>query len=147
MRIDLYLLTLGLGVVLAVHLAMNGKVGSMLENPRVANAVFWCIGALTALLIGWTGWKAGALEPLAQVPPWLLAAGALGACLVFAIAWLIPQIGAGTLMITLLAGQIVGGMVMSHFGWLGSPEQPVTLMKAVGVLVMVSGVALATFSK
>ena len=59
MRIDLYLLTLGLGVVLAVHLAMNGKVGSMLENPRVANAVFWCIGALTALLIGWTGWKAG----------------------------------------------------------------------------------------
>jgi transporter family-2 protein len=147
MRIDLYLLTLGLGVVLAVHLAMNGKVGSMLENPRVANAVFWCIGALTALLIGWTGWKAGALEPLAQVPSWLLAAGALGACLVFAIAWLIPQIGAGPLMITLLAGQIVGGMVMSHFGWLGSPEQPVTLMKIVGVLVMVSGVALATFSK
>jgi transporter family-2 protein len=31
---------------------MNGKVGSALANPRVGNALFWCIGALTAVLIG-----------------------------------------------------------------------------------------------
>jgi transporter family-2 protein len=134
-------------VVLAVHLAMNGKVGSVLSNPRVGNAVFWCIGAVTALIIGLTGYQDGALGPLKQVNPWLLTAGGLGACLVFAIAWLIPQVGAGPVMITLLAGQILGGMLMSHFGWLGSPEQPVTLMKIIGVLVMVAGVALATFSK
>ena len=34
-----------LGVVLTVHLSMNGKVGAVLNNPRVGNAVFWCIGA------------------------------------------------------------------------------------------------------
>jgi transporter family-2 protein len=147
MKVPLYVLTMFLGVVLAVHLAMNGKVGSVLSNPRVGNAVFWCIGAVTALIIGLTGYQDGALGPLKQVNPWLLTAGGLGACLVFAIAWLIPQVGAGPVMITLLAGQILGGMLMSHFGWLGSPEQPVTLMKIIGVLVMVAGVALATFSK
>jgi transporter family-2 protein len=84
------------------------------------------------------------LQPLKDVHPLLLTAGALGASLVFAIAWLIPQVGAGPVMITLLAGQVIGGLVMSHFGWLGSPVQPVTLAKVAGVLVMIGGVVLAT---
>ena len=145
MKIYLYVLTMVLGVVLAVHLSMNAKVGSVLNNARVGNALFWCIGALGALAIGLTGWENGALGPLKQVHPLLLTAGVLGACLVFAIAWLIPQVGAGPVMITLLAGQVMGGLLMSHFGWLGSPTQPITLTKMLGVLVMIGGVALATF--
>jgi len=144
MKVPLYLFTIFLGVVLAVHLSMNGKVGSVLNNARVGNALFWCIGAAAAVIIGFTGWQAGALQPLKDVHPLLLTAGALGASLVFAIAWLIPQVGAGPVMITLLAGQVIGGLVMSHFGWLGSPVQPVTLAKVAGVLVMIGGVVLAT---
>ena len=144
MKIQFYLLTVFLGVVLAVHLAMNGKVGSALQNARVGNALFWCIGAVGALVIGLGGWRSGALEPLKQVHPILLTAGILGACLVFAIAWLIPRVGAGNVMIMLLAGQVIGGLVMSHFGWLGSPVQPITVVKVVGVLVMIGGVVLAT---
>lgn len=147
MKIHLYVFTMFLGVILAVHLAMNGKVGAVLNNPRVGNALFWCIGAIGAMVIGLTGWQSGALQPLKQVHPILLTAGVLGACLVFAIAWLIPQVGAGTVMITLLAGQVLGGLIMSHFGWLGSPVQPITLTKIAGVVVMIVGVVMATFSK
>ena len=136
-----------LGVVLAVHLSMNGKVGAVLNNARVGNALFWCIGALGAVLIGLTGWQNGALRPLKDVHPVLLTAGLMGACLVFAIAWLIPQVGAGPVMITLIAGQVLGGLIMSHFGWLGSPVQPISLTKLAGVAVMIAGVALATYGK
>lgn len=147
MKLPLYIFTTFLGVVLAVHLAMNGKVGSVLNNARVANALFWCIGALWAVVLGLTGWESGALAPLKQVHPVLLIAGAIGASLVFAIAWLIPQVGAGSVMITLLAGQVLGGLLMSHFGWLGSPVEPVTPLKILGVLVMIGGVVLATYTK
>jgi len=147
MKAHLYVFTMFLGVVLAVHLSMNGKVGSVLNNARVGNALFWCIGAVGAVAIGLTGWQTGALGPLKQVHPILLTAGILGACLVFAIAWLIPQVGAGPVMITLLAGQILGGLLMSHFGWLGSPVQPVTMTKLAGVVLMIGGVVMATFSK
>jgi transporter family-2 protein len=147
MKVHLYCFTIFLGVILAVHLSMNGKVGSAINNPRVANAVFWCIGALTAVIIGLTGWQSGALQPLKQVHPLLLTAGVLGASLVFAIAWLIPQVGAGPLMITLLAGQVIGGLIMSHYGWLGSPVEPVTWLKILGVLAMVAGAGLATLTK
>jgi transporter family-2 protein len=131
--------------VLTVHLAMNGKVGAVLNNARVGNAMFWCIGAVMAVLIGLSGWHAGALSGIKQVNPILLTAGAIGASLVFAIAWLIPQIGAGPFTLTLLAGQIVSGMVLSHFGWLGSPVQPIGLKSILGALLMVAGVLLATF--
>jgi transporter family-2 protein len=144
MKVHLFALTVFLGIVLAIHLGMNSKVGSVLNNPRVGNALFWCIGALGAVVIGFTGWRPGALDALGTVHPVLLTAGLMGACLVFAIAWLIPELGGGPVMITLLAGQILGGMLMSHFGWLGSPVQPVTITNLAGALLMLAGVVLVT---
>ena len=144
MKSYLYVLSMFLGVILTVHLAMNGKVGAAINNARVGNAVFWCIGAIGAILIGLTGWQSGALAGLGRVHPVLLTAGLMGASLVFGIAWLIPQIGAGPMTFSLLAGQIVGGMVLSHYGWLGSPVQPISAINAAGALVMLGGVFLAT---
>jgi transporter family-2 protein len=139
-----YVLTVFLGVVLTVHLAMNGAVGAVIGNPRVGNALFWCIGAVTAILIGLSGWQAGALGGIRNVNPLLLTAGAMGASLVFGIAWIIPQIGAQQMTVMLLTGQILSAMLLSHFGWLGSPVQPVNLMNIVGALLMIGGVFLAT---
>ena len=147
MKLPFYLFTIGLGIILTVHLSMNGKVGLALENPRVANAVFWCIGAAWALIIGLTGWRPGALNGLRQINPVLLTAGVLGSSLVFAIAWMVPKVGASFFFISLMTGQILGGMILSHFGWLGSPVQPVTARNVIGALVMIGGVVLATSSK
>jgi transporter family-2 protein len=133
-----------LGVVLTVHLAMNGKVGVAIGNPRIANMVFWCIGALGAIVIGLTGWQGGALAGIKQVNPILLVAGLMGASLVFGIAWLFPLVGPANATLALLFGQIVSAMVLSHFGWLGSPEQHVTLKSVLGAVIMFIGVVLAT---
>ena len=71
------------------------------------------------MIIAATGWKSGALDGLKDVNPLLLTAGAFGACLVFAIAWLIPEVGAGAVMITLIAGQVLGGMISAlRLAWL-----------------------------
>jgi transporter family-2 protein len=147
MRVSDYAITIFLGVILSVHLAMNGKVGSAIGNPRVANGMFWCIGAITAVIIGATGWRSGALSGVKDVHPALLTAGMMGACLVFAIAWIIPRVGAQSVFITLIAGQVLGGMLISHFGWLGSPLQRVSWTNVFGAVVMFGGVLLATHVK
>jgi transporter family-2 protein len=144
MKLAYYGLTVLIGIVLTIHLAMNGKVGAALDNPRVGNALFWCVGAVAALLIGLSGWQPGALRPLRDISPVLLCAGVLGASLVFGIAFLIPRIGAAKLTLVMLAGQILGGLVLSNFGWLGSPKDPVSVRNVVGTLVMFAGVILAT---
>lgn len=149
MKVQLFALTIFLGVILSVHLAMNGRVGEIMNNPRVANALFWCIGALTAVIIGFTGYQSGALEPLKDVNKFLLLAGAMGACLVFAIAWILQpgRMDAGSFFVTLLAGQIVTGLVLSHFGMFGQEVVPITLIKLIGVALMMGGAAIVTFMK
>jgi transporter family-2 protein len=56
-------------------------------------------------------------------------------------------VGAQSVFITLIAGQVLGGMVLSHFGLLGSPTQRVSLMNIFGAAVMFGGVLLATHVK
>lgn len=146
MKLSLILLALLLGVVLSVHLGMNAQVGAILQNPKMGNAIFWTIGAVTAIIIGLTAWDPAVFQALREVPVWLLTAGIMGAALVFGIAWIIPQIGAGTFFVLLLAGQVITGMVLSHFGLLGSPLQPITMMKVMGVLLLVAGASIVTFA-
>ena len=145
MKLPFFIFVVVLGIIVAIHLAMNARVGEIMANPRVANAVVWTIGAVMAIIVGLTGWEAGVLGGLKNVHPLLLTAGALGACLVFAIAWSIPQVGAGNFFIILLAGQVIGGLVMSHFGWL-SAHEPISLMQMGGAVLMVAGAAIATMA-
>jgi transporter family-2 protein len=144
--IPFILLALLLGVVLAVHLGMNSQVGVILRNPRMGNAIFWIIGAVTATVIGLTAWDPTVFQALRDVPLWLLTAGAMGAALVFGIAWVIPQIGAGTFFVLLIAGQVITGMVLSHLGVLGSPVEPITMIKVLGVILLVAGASIVTFA-
>ena len=145
MKAQFFILTLFLGVVLAVHLAMNARVGEAVGNARMANAFFWCIGAITAVIVGFTAWEPEVLSRIKDINPLLWTAGVFGALLVFAIAALIPRVGAGSLFILLLSGQVITAMVLSHFGWLGSPLEPISLIKVVGVVLMIGGAYMVTF--
>jgi len=98
-------------------------------------------------LIGATGWDSSVLARIKDVPLWLLTAGAIGAALVFGIAWVIPKIGAGPAFVLMIAGQVLTGIVFSHFGIMGSPVEPVSFMKIMGVVLLMVGVSIITFSK
>ena len=147
MKIYLYVLMFIIGIVLAVHLSMNAQVGVFLKNPKMGNAIFWCIGGLTAIAIGLTNWDADVFNRLRDVPVWLLTAGVIGAALVFGIAWVLPQIGAGPAFVLMITGQVIAGLVMSHFGVLGAPVEPISITKVVGALLLIGGVSLVTLSK
>jgi len=147
MKIYLIALMLLIGIVLTLHLAMNAQVGAIVKNPRMGNALFWTIGAITAIIIGLTGWDPGFFGNLKAVPAWLLTAGIMGGALVFGIAWAMPKLGAGTAFVLMIAGQVISGMIFSHYGWLGSPVEPFTLIKFLGVVLLIAGAAIVTLAK
>jgi len=147
MKVYLIALMFIIGFVLTLHLAMNAQVGALVKNPRMGNALFWTIGAITAIVIGLTGWDPQFFTRLKEVPLWLLSAGIMGGALVFGIAWTMPQLGAGTAFVLLITGQVISGMVFSHFGLLGSPVEPVSFVKLIGVVLLISGAAMVTLAK
>jgi len=147
MKAPLIALMLLIGFILSLHLAMNSQVGMILKNQKMGNAMFWTIGAITAIIIGLTGWDPAVFTRLKEVPLWLLTAGVMGGLLVFGIAWTMPQLGAGTAFVLLIAGQVISGMIFSHFGLLGSPVEPISMVKIVGVVLLISGAAIVTYAK
>ncbi len=147
MKFPLIALMLLIGFVLTLHLAMNSQVGVILKNQRMGNALFWTIGAVTAILIGLTGWDATVFTRLKDVPVWLLTAGIMGGALVFGIAWTMPRLGAGTAFVLMIAGQVISGLVFSHFGLLGSPVEPVSMVKIGGVVLLIAGAAIVTLAR
>ena len=147
MKVYLIALMFLIGFVLTLHLAMNAQVGALVKNPRMGNALFWTICAITAILIGLTGWDPQFFARLKEVPLWLLSAGIMGGALVFGIAWTMPQLGAGTAFVLLITGQVISGMIFSHFGLLGSPVEPVSMIKIVGVVLLVAGATIVTLAK
>jgi bacterial/archaeal transporter family-2 protein len=138
-----YLLAFGVGLVIAAHLSMNADVGQKIGNARAANAVFWSIGALVAVVIWLASPDRSAVSRLKDVNPLLLLAGALGAALVLALAIIIPKLGAGNTNVTLLAGQVIAGVLISHFALWSSPQESITVLKMLGVAVMVGGAYMA----
>ena len=83
------------------------------------------------------------LHRLSTVPAYLYLAGALGAILVFVIAWLIPRIGAGPAIVTMLAGQVLAGLAISQYGWLGSAVRPINGWNGLGVVLVIAGAILS----
>ncbi len=47
----------------------------------------------------------------------------------------------------MIAGQVITGMLFSHFGILGSPVDPVSFLKIVGALMVIAGAGIVTLAK
>lgn len=142
------LLTVGVGGLISLNLAMSGRVGAELSSVRsgmsalaAANALFWTIGAITA----WAAFVfVGAGSPLtylAAAPKPHLAAGVIGAGVVFAVSFLVPGRvgGAGVGFTCLVVGQVLMGLLLAHLGALGSAVDPFSIRKAGAVLLVLAG--------
>ncbi|MCK5527716.1 MAG: DMT family transporter [Candidatus Latescibacteria bacterium] len=135
------------GMVIALHFSMNAAIGKIVGNPRMGNAVFWLIGAGMAVLIALSGWDRAFWTRARTAPLWLWFAGAIGACIVFAVISFIPRLGAGTTNVILLTGQVIGGLLIAHYGLLGSPVERFTLVRMFGVLLMIAGASFAVLGR
>ncbi len=140
-------LTFIIGIFLAIQLAMNGAAGSVSANFRMANGLFWCIGAVTALLIAATGYESGFWCRIKAVPLWYWAGGAMGGVLLCLIAVLIIRMGAASFTAIVLAGQIFGGLLIAHFGMMGTPVEHLTPVRIVGAVIMALGAAMAVLGR
>jgi len=72
--------------------------------------------------------------------PWyMLGAGIFGLILYQTINITLPRLGS-TMMVTLIiTGQLLMGVLIDHFGWLGITPRPLDATRIVGVLVLLVG--------
>ena len=61
---------------------------------------------------------------------------------VVAAAFAAPRLGVASTITLMIAGQLVAGMVVDHFGGFGIAPRPVTLIRLLGVGLVFVGVVL-----
>jgi len=132
-----------LGAMISVYQPMNASVSRIVGSPLLANVVFYCIAlaAASLLFILFSGVKP--MARLRDVPPALFSAGAMSAVMVLGTIILLPRLGTRRLFLLQVAGQIIGAMLIGHYGLLGLPRDPLTLRKFGGGLVLLIGAILS----
>ena len=78
----------------------------------------------------------------ARVPWWAWSGGLFGAVFIALAILLIPKIGAATFVALLVTGQMLAALTLDHFGLLGVPVQPATLVRMAGAGFLILGVVL-----
>jgi transporter family-2 protein len=138
------------GIAMSVQAAVNSQLAHSLgANSVVAALVSFSCGTLVllavALVKGGPGVLGATLAALPSQPLWKFAGGFLGAAFVFGTVFLAPRIGLLSLVVLVIAGQLLSSMAIDQFGLINMASRKVSGVRMLGALVVVAGVAITVF--
>lgn len=84
-------------------------------------------------------------QKIMDMPPHLLTGGLLGCTFVLITIILAPKMGATLYISCLIAGQLVGSLILDHFGLLGFAVHPINWLRVVGILFLFTGVLMVRY--
>ena len=127
------------GFLMAVQAPTNAILGKASGSPVVAAFISFVVGTLAlGAMVAATSGRLFAPE-LKAVPWYAWLGGFYGAFFVAIAAFGAPRIGVGPLLTAAIAGQLIGAIVLDHFGLLGLTRQPVSMEKLAGVALVLFG--------
>lgn len=138
-----YLIALLIGAGIAVQAGVNAQLRLATGNPILTALISFLVG--TAILLGVYLLTARTPPPYATISGlswWKFMGGVMGTIYITGIIILAPRIGAANTIGLTLAGQLMFAVVLDHFGWIGFPVRPITVVRAVGVALIVLGIFL-----
>jgi transporter family-2 protein len=146
MQTTIYIvLAFSMGLIMSIYLPMNSSVAKYTGSSITANVIFFIVALLTSALIFLLSGQFNAIRHLKDVPAFLYSAGFVSAFVVLGTTFLIPHIGARKFFILLIAGQILMAIIVSHFGLLESPKDPVNMKKVIGAILVLTGAIFSTY--
>ena len=136
------------GAGLAVQAAMNGRLRVASGSPVLAAVISFAVGLTVLCLVLQVSSFGQIAAQFAQVlgaPWWAFVGGMVGCVFVMLAAIGVGRIGPAATLTAAITGQIVGSLVIEHFGWLGVERHPVGPLRLLGVLLLLSGVFIVQF--
>ena len=132
-----------------ILIGLIGGIAIGFQSP-MASMISQRLGVLESVFIIHAGGAVGALIPMLiwgnkltewrSVPWFTLGAGLFGLVVIYAMSYMIPRIGIAGALITLLAGQLLIGSILDHFGLLGAMQRPFDFTRAFGLSIVMLGV-------
>lgn len=144
-QIGLYAAALAAGVAFVVQQAVNAGLKGALGSGIWAGFTNFAVGGAAVLAVALV-----LREPLptladaARAPWYGWTGGLLGALYIVGAVFLIPRIGAATMVALIIVGQMLASVAVDHLGALGVAEHPASLPRLAGAALLVLGAVLVT---
>ena len=113
------LLLLG-GMAIAAQSSINGTLS--MHTDVVTTAWLTNVVASVVLLLLVIFFEAPQVATMFSVPSWQLAGALFGNFSMVAIVIAVPRIGTAATIVAIIAGQIMMGLIVDHFGWFGNTQ-------------------------
>lgn len=138
-------------VIILIGLVGGAAVG--LQSP-LASLISQRLGIFESVFIVHIGGALVALVPLLiygggkltqwrSVPWYALCAGVFGLIVIGAVSYMIPRVGIAASIITIVAGQLLVGTILDHYGLLGAAVRQLDVTRVIGLAVVLAGVWLS----
>lgn len=139
-----YLLVVSAGASLAFQQILNANLRSELGSPWWAGCVSYFVGTAAILAVALlTPGPRLSVSSIGNTSSWMSwTGGVFGAVFVAVAIFMVPRLGAATVLALTVVGQMIGSIVFDHFGLLGIPQYPVNLTRLVGAAFLITGVLL-----
>lgn len=134
------LLALLAGIGVAMQSQINGELGKRI-GPLDASLISFTVGTVVLFFLVLLYGKGG-IPSIDSVPKWQLTGGLFGAFFVTVITLCVPRIGVSLTLLIAIAGQIIMGAVINHYGLFGAAAMPISVQKLAAIGLMLVAVAL-----
>jgi len=137
-------------IFVMILIGLAGGIAVGIQSP-MASAITQRLGLFESVFIVHIGGAVIALIPLLiygggklgqwrSVPWYVLGAGIFGLVVIAVISFMIPRVGVAAAITTVVAGQVLAGALIDHFGLLEAHLRPMDLTRAIGLAVVLFGV-------
>ena len=137
-------------ILLIILIGLAGGVAVGLQSP-LASMISQRLGLFESVFIVHVGGALIALIPLLifgggklaewrSLPWYVLFAGVFGLIVIGSISFMIPRIGIAAAITTIVAGQLLVGTILDHYGLLDSAGRSMDVTRAFGLTVVLVGV-------
>ena len=131
-----------IGALMPVQAGMNAELARFLKHPFLGAFLSLIIGGFAVSIVIFFSGGFGELKRLSETPPQLLFGGILSALFVSSSMFLIPRLGATAMIGSFITGQLLGSVIMDHFGLLGLNQHPFNASRLLGVFLLFLGLFL-----
>lgn len=130
------------GAATALQAPTNARLATAAGSPVNAAFVSFAVGATALGLLAALFRTPPDLAAVRALPPWAWLGGLYGTVFVVAAAWGVPRLGVAATITLMVGGQLILSLVLDHFGALGVPQQPLSLSRVAGIILVIAGVVL-----
>lgn len=133
------------GMLMASQSAINGHLGNLLHSAVHAAFISFLVGTLMLFIVVTFVYKNLSNFNLAfgkDKPIWIWCGGIIGAFFVLLMAYLVPIIGTGLVVVICLFGQILCSIIIDMFGLIGAKKVPVTRVQVLGLGLLLCAVVI-----